>query len=155
MDADVSREGSTAGAEACADGGRRALSAGTPARRVLVVDDNVDSADSLTMLLRLEGYDVIVAYGGREALGGGGVRIPDFVLLDINMPVMDGYEVARRLRQRPGGELARIVALTGWVTADARQRTHAAGFNDHFIKPLDLDALRELLAADPVPPPGS
>ena len=73
---------------------------------------------------------------------------PDVVILDIGMPVMDGYEVARRLRARPDFQETRLLALTGWGQANDREKSRAAGFDDHLVKPLDYETLRELLARD-------
>ena len=116
-----------------------------PRRRILVVDDNVDAAQSLAMLLRLRGHDVRTAFDGPEALEVAKKDGAELVFLDIGMPVMDGYEVARRLREQFGSELT-IIALTGWGTEQDRQRTRDAGFNHHLTKPVDLAALEEVLA---------
>jgi PAS domain S-box-containing protein len=114
-------------------------------RRVLVVDDNVDAADSLALVLRLEGQDVCVAHDGAKALEVAGTFRPDLVFLDLGMPGMDGYEVARRLRQQPGLEQVVLVALTGWGQAEDRRRTHEARFDHHLTKPADPQVLRRLL----------
>ena len=116
-------------------------------RRILVVDDNRDSADSLAMLLRLVGHDVRTAHDGRQALVVAATYRPDLVLLDIGLPGMDGFAVARHLRSQP--ELAGVVlvALTGYGSDEDRRQAQAAGFNYHMVKPLDLDALQELLTA--------
>jgi PAS domain S-box-containing protein len=116
-----------------------------PRRQVLVVDDNVDAADSLAMLLRLEGQDVRAAHDGRQALALAGEFRPELVFLDIGMPGMDGYEVCRRLRQQPGLEGALVVALTGWGQDEDRRRSRDAGFDLHFVKPVEPGALRQLL----------
>jgi signal transduction histidine kinase/ActR/RegA family two-component response regulator len=121
-----------------------------PRRRILVVDDNVDAAQSLAMLLRLRGHDVQTAFGGSEALLAAKNNEPDLVFLDIGMPVMDGYEVARRLRAQFGSELM-IIALTGWGTDQDRQRSREAGFDQHMTKPVDLAALEEALATFTTP----
>jgi PAS domain S-box-containing protein len=117
-----------------------------PRRRVLVVDDNVDAADSLAMLLRLEGQDVRAAHDGRAALKLADEFRPELVFLDIGMPGMDGYEVCRQLRQQPGLEDALVVALTGWGQDEDRRRSQEAGFDLHFVKPVEPGALRQLLA---------
>ncbi len=116
-------------------------------RRVLVVDDNVDAAVSLALLLRLEGHEVRVAHDGVEALAQVAVAAPDCVILDLGMPKMDGYEVARRLRKTPGLEGMRLVAVTGWGQEEDRRRTREAGFDQHFVKPVEPATLQELLAA--------
>ncbi|BCS34475.1 hypothetical protein TBR22_A37020 [Luteitalea sp. TBR-22] len=114
-------------------------------KRVLVVDDNVDSADSLSLLLGLMGHTVCTAHDGAEALQKAEAFRPELVLMDIGMPVMDGCEAARRLRQEDwGGEMV-LVALTGWGQDEDRRRTEDAGFNHHLIKPIDPVALEKLL----------
>jgi signal transduction histidine kinase len=114
-------------------------------RRLLVIDDNRDAADSLATLLRLAGHEVRVAHDGPAALELTKVYRPEVVLLDLGMPGMDGYEVARRLRQQPGLERVRLAALTGWGQQEERRRTAAAGFDHHLVKPVDPEALEELL----------
>ena len=118
----------------------------TPQRRILVVDDNVDAAESLALLLRLEGHDVRVAHDGPAALAAVEAEPPDLVFLDIGMPVMNGYDVARRLRQRPGLEHLLLVAMTGWGQEEDRRRSQEAGFDHHLVKPVEPDALHQLLA---------
>ncbi|HEX7383577.1 MAG TPA: ATP-binding protein [Burkholderiaceae bacterium] len=115
-------------------------------RRVLVVDDNRDAADSLALLLEHLGAEVQVAHDGAAALAAFERRPADAALLDLGMPGMDGLEVARRLRALPGGERVRLIALTGWGQAADRARTHEAGFDEHLVKPVDIDALQALLA---------
>ena len=117
--------------------------------RFLVVDDNRDAADSLGLLLRFLGADVQVAHHGREALDAFESYRPGMVLLDIGMPEMDGYQVARAIRSRNAGRSVPIVALTGWGQDEDRRRAREAGFDHHLIKPPDLDALRSLLASLP------
>jgi PAS domain S-box-containing protein len=113
--------------------------------RVLVVDDNRDAADSLAMLLRLKGHEVRVAYDGPAALAAVGAFGPDLVLLDLGMPGMDGYEVARRLRETPAFAGRAIAALTGWGQEADRRRTREAGFDHHLVKPVDPAELETLL----------
>jgi CheY-like chemotaxis protein len=113
---------------------------------VLVVDDNVDAADSLAVLLRLQGHEVRVAHSGPAALAMVGDFQPDLVFLDIGMPGMDGYEVARRMRQVPGLEKVPLVALTGWGQHEDRRRSAQAGFNEHLVKPVEANVLEKLLA---------
>jgi two-component system CheB/CheR fusion protein len=117
----------------------------TRKRRIVVVDDNVDAAESLALLLRLEGHDVRVAHDGPAALAAVDAHRPDIVLLDIGMPVMNGYEVAQRLRQQPGLEQLVLVAMTGWGQEEDRRRTKEAGFDHHLVKPAEPDVLNELL----------
>ena len=114
--------------------------------RLLVVDDNQDAAISLAMLLRLQGHEVRVAHSGPVALEMTKAYAPDVVFLDIGMPGMDGYEVARRLRQQPGLENVVLAALTGWGQQEDRRRTSEAGFNHHLVKPPDPKALENVLA---------
>jgi PAS domain S-box-containing protein len=115
-------------------------------QRILVVDDNRDAADSLGMLLELDGALVQVVYDGRSALAAARARRPDAVLLDLGMPGMDGYEVARQLRADEALQGLRIVALTGWGQQADRERTRAAGFDHHLTKPVDIQALVQWLA---------
>jgi len=114
-------------------------------KRVLVVDDNRDAADSLGMLLKFLGADVQVAHGGRDALEAFDRYRPAVVLLDIGMPEMDGYEVAREIRGRENGKRVPLVALTGWGQEEDHRRAREAGFDHHMIKPPDIAVLRSLL----------
>jgi CheY-like chemotaxis protein len=118
----------------------------TPQRRILVVDDNVDAAESLALLLRLERQDVRVAHDGPAALAAVEAEPPDLVFLDIGMPVMNGYDVARRLRQWPGLENLVLVAMTGWGQEEDRRRSQDAGFDHHLVKPVEPEAMQKLLA---------
>jgi CheY-like chemotaxis protein len=113
--------------------------------RVLVVDDNRDAAESLGMLLRTLGATVHIVFSGAEALESLEAHRPTVVLLDIGMPDMDGYEVARRIRQRPGFEDVTLIALTGWGQEKDRHRSRAAGFDYHLTKPANVSALETLL----------
>jgi PAS domain S-box-containing protein len=118
-----------------------------PSRRILVVDDNVDSATTLGTLLRFLGGDVQIAHDGPAALAAMEKYRPDVVLLDIGMPGMDGYEVAKRIRERHEFDDVTLIALTGWGQAEDRCRTHEAGFDHHLVKPADIDALQALLVS--------
>jgi CheY-like chemotaxis protein len=118
-----------------------------PLHRILVVDDLPDAARSLGTLLRLAGADVQIAYDGPGALAALGTYRPDVVLLDIGLPKMDGYEVARRIRQQPEFRDVMLIALTGWAQEDDRRLARAAGFDHHLVKPVDFDALQALLAS--------
>jgi len=113
-------------------------------RRVLIVDDNRDAADSLSLLLQMDGHEVQTAYGGEEALQVIDVFAPDFVLLDIGLPGMSGYEVARRLRSK--GNSAHLVALTGYGQPEDVQRAKDAGFDAHLVKPVDVERVLEALS---------
>ncbi|MHB1557814.1 MAG: PAS domain-containing hybrid sensor histidine kinase/response regulator [Isosphaeraceae bacterium] len=138
--------------------GERRLTAREPDRlnrassrhRVLVVDDNVDAAVSLGMLLKLAGQEVRVAYDGPAALRQAMDFRPQLVLLDIGMPGMDGYEVCRRIRRETALQSATVVALTGWGQDEDRRRSHEAGFDHHIVKPVEPSSLHRLL--DDLPP---
>jgi two-component system OmpR family response regulator len=112
-----------------------------PALRVLCVDDNQDSADSMAMLLDMLGCEAEVTYNGPAALALAEEYRPDVCLLDINMPGMDGCEVARRLRRRAGGRPLLLIAMTALGSESARGLTAAAGFDYHLTKPVEIDAL--------------
>ncbi len=105
-------------------------------RRILVVDDNEDAAAGLSLLLELDGHDVRAAHDGAAALRVSEEFAPDIVILDIGLPGMDGYEVARRLRARPDGSHTTIIALTGYGLEEDRRRSFAAGFDHHVVKPI-------------------
>jgi signal transduction histidine kinase len=116
-----------------------------PQRKVLVVDDNRDAAASLGMLLRYLGTDVQTVGDGAAALSAIESYRPDVVLLDIGMPVMDGFEVARRIRENRSNDHIVLVALTGWGQTEDRNRTRAAGFDHHLVKPADISTIQTLL----------
>jgi PAS domain S-box-containing protein len=118
--------------------------------RVLVVDDNKDAAESLAMLLRVAGHDVRTANDGLTALEMAKIFRPEVVLLDIGLPRMDGYEVARLLRKQPGLEGAVLIAVTGYGQEEDRRRTREAGLNAHLVKPVDLADLDKVFAACPL-----
>jgi PAS domain S-box-containing protein len=117
-------------------------------RRILVVDDNKDSADSLSMMLSLTGMEVRTAYDGLEAVEAAAAFHPDVVLLDIGMPKLNGYEVARQIREQPWGKDMVLVAVTGWGQQEDRRKSHEAGFNGHMVKPVDHAALMKLLGTE-------
>ncbi len=119
-----------------------------PTARVLVVDDNVDSARSLARLLKLLGHDVRTAYDGPEAIAAAETHRPDVILLDIGLPGMDGYCVARQLRESGPCKDSVIVAVSGYGREEDRRRSREAGFNFHLIKPIDHDALLTLLSTN-------
>jgi PAS domain S-box-containing protein len=116
-----------------------------PGRRVLVVDDNRDSAESIALLAEIWGHEVRTALDGPSALEIAAAYRPEVILLDIGLPGMDGYEVARRLRQRAGGGPV-LVAMTGYGMEEDRRRSREAGFDHHLVKPVDPEGLRALLA---------
>jgi CheY-like chemotaxis protein len=113
--------------------------------RILVVEDNRDAADSLRLLLELYGYDVTVAYTGLDGVKAAEQERPDVVLCDIGLPKMNGYEVARRLRQNPSTAKARLVAVTGYGAEEDKQRSREVGFDAHLVKPVDPNALQGVL----------
>ncbi|HEX6992543.1 MAG TPA: PAS domain S-box protein [Gammaproteobacteria bacterium] len=116
------------------------------ARRVLVVDDNRDAAASLRLVLELDGHEVEAVHGAAEALRAVGEFRPEIVLLDIGLPEMDGYEVARRIRARRDGGAIRLFALTGWAQEEDKRKAFEAGFDEHLTKPVDSAVLRQLIA---------
>ncbi|MFL5329170.1 MAG: ATP-binding protein [Gemmataceae bacterium] len=118
-------------------------------RRILVVDDNHDAADSLAQLLLLSDQDVKTAYGGEEALALAKQFQPEVVFLDIGMPRVDGFEVARRIRSHDELRGAILVALTGWGRTEDQQRTREAGFDRHLVKPVEPSLLQRLLRETP------
>ena len=119
----------------------------TPAirRRVLVVDDNIDSVESLSMLLRMAGNETCTANDGDEAINAADTFRPDVVLMDIGLPNLNGYDAARRIREQPWGKQMMLVALTGWGQDEDRQRSRDAGFDSHLVKPVDYATLTKLL----------
>jgi CheY-like chemotaxis protein len=112
---------------------------------VLVVDDNRDAAKSLGQLLKIHGVAVQVVHDGPAALDKVEEFRPHIVLLDLGMPGMDGFEVAQKIRANPAMKDVLLVALTGWGQEEDRRRTHAAGFNHHLVKPLDVALLKPIL----------
>ncbi|HET7369602.1 MAG TPA: PAS domain-containing protein [Gammaproteobacteria bacterium] len=125
----------------------RGPAAGKPShRRVLVVDDNQDITDSLSMLIEMMGHEVQATCSGEDSLRLGEEFEPDIVFLDIGMPGMSGHDVAREIRLRPWGASVQLVALTGWGQQEDRQRSREAGFDLHLVKPIDADMLEKLLA---------
>jgi CheY-like chemotaxis protein len=117
----------------------------TKKRKILVVDDNRDSAISLAMLLRLAGHQTSTAFTGTSALQASEQDRPDVILLDIGLPDLNGFEVAQQIRERPWGREVTLVALTGWGQVEDRQKSKAAGFDHHMIKPVEHAALMKLL----------
>lgn len=116
-------------------------------RRILVVDDNVDSASTLATLLELNGNHVDIAHDGLQAVEAANRLRPDVVLLDLGMPKLNGYDACRRIRQESWSEKTVLIALTGWGQEDDRRRTGEAGFHAHIVKPVDLPVLERTLAA--------
>jgi len=129
--------------------------ASTPAgRSILIVEDNVDARDALCLLLELEGHLVAVAGEGHQALGLVRAKDPDIALVDIGLPGIDGYEVARRVRALDGRRPV-LIALTGYGQPEDRRRASEAGFDDLLVKPVDPTALAILLATLEIPGRGS
>jgi len=118
-------------------------------RRILVADDNADALETLATVLELGGHEVFSAANGSLALESAERHLPEVALLDIGMPLLDGYEVARRIRAQAWGKQITLVALTGWGQDSDRRRSQEAGFDSHLVKPLDLDKLTQLLARLP------
>ncbi len=114
--------------------------------RILIVDDNRDSADSLAMMLQFMGNEIRTAYDGQEAVAVAGDFRPDVVLLDIGLPKLNGYEACRRIRVQPWGKDLVLIAVTGWGQDEDRRRSHEAGFDHHMVKPVDPHVLRKLLS---------
>ena len=128
------------------DGGHELAAEETDGLRVLVVDDNVDSADSLSQVMQILGYPVAVAHDGVEAVEMAAAWRPAVVLMDIGMPRMSGLEAARAIRVRcPAASALWLIALSGWGQNEDRRKSHEAGFDHHFVKPVDVEALIELI----------
>src|SRR5262249_48350134 len=117
----------------------------TPSCRILVADDNRDAADSLMLMLRLSGHEVLAAHDGQEAVEAAGWFRPDVALLDIGMPKRNGFEAARHIREQPWGRNVLLVAVTGWGQEEDKRRAAEAGFDYHLTKPVDPAALEKLL----------
>jgi PAS domain S-box-containing protein len=128
-----------------AEAPRCSCSSASVRRRVLVVDDNKDAAETLAAVLRLRGHEVQVAFDGVTALAAAQASRPDFILLDLGMPGMDGYEVAQHLREQPARRQTVLVALTGWGQEEDRRRSQEAGFDFHMVKPVEPDMVDALL----------
>jgi len=116
-----------------------------PTRRILVVDDNADSAETMALLLKMSGHEVIIAHDGESTLEAASKHRPEIILLDVGLPGMHGYEVAQRLRTLPENENLVIVALTGYGQEQDRQRALEAGFDYYFVKPVDFSKLESLV----------
>jgi signal transduction histidine kinase/CheY-like chemotaxis protein len=123
----------------------QAIAPATAARRILIVDDNRDAADLLADALRMSGHAIQTAYDGPSALHAARAFAPDLALLDIGLPLMDGYDVAERLKGTPGLEGIQLVALTGYGQVFDRRRSHAAGFAEHMVKPTQIERVRAVV----------
>jgi CheY-like chemotaxis protein len=126
---------------------------GSAVRSVLVVEDNTDVREALRWLLESEGHSVRTARNWREAIELTRESRPDVALVDIGLPEVDGYDLARRLRALPGGASIRLVALTGYGRPEDRRRAQDAGFEVHLVKPVEPEDLLRLLAGEPLPRP--
>ncbi|HZV06522.1 MAG TPA: PAS domain S-box protein [Gemmataceae bacterium] len=122
------------------------LSSSSGRRRVLIVDDNVDAANSLAMVLRAMDHDVQTAHDGFAGLEAAAAFHPDLILLDIGMPRLNGYDVCRRIREQPWAQRVAIFALTGWGQEEDKRRSHESGFNGHLVKPVEPATLDKLLS---------
>ena len=122
-----------------------ATTTSAPVRRILVVDDNQDAAESLALLFRMSGNDVVTAHDGLAAVQSAQSFHPHVVVMDVGLPRLNGNDAARRMREQDGGQEMILVALTGWGHEDDRRRCREAGFDHHMTKPVDFDALQDLL----------
>ena len=116
--------------------------------RIMVVDDNVDAAESLAMMLELDGHSVVRAHDARAAIALARAERPNVMLLDIGLPDIDGYELARRLRALPEADGALLIAVTGYGQAEDRRRAEQAGFDRYLVKPVEFESLRSMLQED-------
>jgi CheY-like chemotaxis protein len=114
--------------------------------KILVVDDNPDSALSMAMMLSIMGHDARTAHDGESALASAETFLPEVVLLDIGLPKLNGYEVAQRIRKQAWGQSMFLIAVTGWGQDEDRQRSSEVGLNVHMVKPVEPSALEKLLA---------
>jgi CheY-like chemotaxis protein len=114
--------------------------------RILIVDDNRSAADMLAMILESDGHELFIAYDGQQAIQRAQTHQPDVIFLDLSMPVIDGYEVARTIRRQPRGQEPMLIALTGWVQERDKQRAKEVGFDHHVVKPAKASDLRGILA---------
>ena len=133
--------------EPAAAGSSTGATAGGPARRVLVVDDNQDAAMTMAAMLELLGDEVRTAHDGLEAIAAAESFRPRVILMDVGMPRLNGHDATRRIRQQPWGQAITIVALTGWGQEDDRARSREAGCDGHLVKPVSLPDLEKLLAS--------
>jgi CheY-like chemotaxis protein len=133
------------------EGPTQAETANVNGRRILIVDDNQDAAESIAQYLQLEGHEVKSVGDGMQALACLPVFAPHIVVLDIGLPVLSGYEVAKRMRKMPAMGKALLIALTGYGQKEDQQRAMDAGFDRHFVKPTDPRVLVELIAQWQVP----
>lgn len=119
--------------------------AGVTSRRILVVDDSIDGAVAMALLLKYDGHDTRTAHNGHDALAEARSFRPEVVFLDIGLPGKDGYDVARELRAEPGLRDIVLVALTGWGTEEDLRKSKEAGFDHHFVKPVEPEVIESML----------
>ena len=117
-------------------------------QRVLLVDDNADSTEPLSLLLQAKGHETRVAVEGEQAITVADAFQPTCVLLDLGLPGIDGFEVARRLRNRPYGQQLTLIALTGWAGKDVRTKAAEAGFDYHIVKPVNWEELEHIVTGE-------
>ena len=122
--------------------------------RVLIAEDHVDSATGIGRLLRLYGYDVTIATDGRDAVRAATRFVPQAALIDLTLPVLDGFD-ARQLRALTATRSCRLIAMTGWTADEYADRVRDAGFDEHLVKPISVDALLHALATIPTTPPSA
>ena len=125
---------------------QKVVALGAAQTRVLIVDDNVDAADALAHVLAVAGYHTSVEYSGEAGFSAAERLHPDILLVDIGLPDVSGHEIARRVREQRWAKNARLLAITGWGGQEDRERSRAAGFDDHLTKPVDPEALLHLIA---------
>jgi two-component system CheB/CheR fusion protein len=118
---------------------------GSPALRVLVVEDNVDAAESLAILLRMFGHQPHIAHTGMAGLDAASIYHPDVILLDVGLPGMDGYEVVRRLREQPASKDVPVIAMSGYSMTDDGTSVRGASFDQYLVKPVEPEKLQEVL----------
>jgi CheY-like chemotaxis protein len=128
---------------------RRTHATSSRSLRILVVDNDIDVADTMAMVLKLKGHQVHIAYGGEQALADAPGFGAQLILLDIGMPGLNGYEVCKRFREHPATSETMIVAVTAWGNKEDRLRSEKAGFDWHVVKPIHADLLDDLLEAVP------
>jgi CheY-like chemotaxis protein len=134
-------------ASAVANAPAPAAAASSAGRRVLIADDNRDGAEIMAMLLAHSGYEVHLAHTGPDAVAKAAEQRPDFAVLDIGMPGLTGYDVARSIRRQPWGAAVTLIAVTGWGQEDDKRKAKEAGFDHHLTKPIDPGALEQLMTS--------
>ena len=126
---------------------------GVTSRRILVVDDSIDGAEAMALLLKYDGHDARTAHDGHAAVTEARAFLPEVVFLDIGLPGKDGYDVARELRAEPSLNGVVLIALTGWGTEEDLRKSKEAGFDHHFVKPVEPEIIEAMLRELAFPPP--